>query len=228
MEFTAGLNPGSKPYELVEGPDGNLWFTDDGSTPAIGRITPSGTIMEIGAGLNQGSVPSQMVSGPEAGMWFTDEGSTKAIGRITTSATPSKTPMPVSPANPTMATPNMCSVALASARITARGAAGVAIRLTATGTGTCRGKLTMTVKRKDRGKQRRSRRSKRQTIGMATFSIPPGKSATVELKLNAAGRALLKAGHGRLSARLRILKLSPAPSQTHSDGVHLVQRRAHE
>jgi hypothetical protein len=63
---------------------------------------------------------------------------------------------------------------------------------------------------------------------MATFSIPPGKSATVELKLNAAGRALLKAGHGRLSARLRILKLSPAPSQTHSDGVHLVQRRAHE
>ncbi len=33
-----GLNPGSSPFGIAPGPDGNLWFGDDGSTPAIGRI----------------------------------------------------------------------------------------------------------------------------------------------------------------------------------------------
>ena len=37
----------------------------------------------------------------------------------------------------------------------------------------------------------------------ATFSIPPGRSATIELKLNAAGRALLNADPGRLTRILQ-------------------------
>jgi streptogramin lyase len=46
-EFSVGLNPGSSPgfqdpESIAAGPDGNLWFTDHGATPAIGRITPSG------------------------------------------------------------------------------------------------------------------------------------------------------------------------------------------
>src|SRR5689334_19205355 len=34
---------GANPVEIVEGPDGALWFTENGAG-AIGRITPSGTI----------------------------------------------------------------------------------------------------------------------------------------------------------------------------------------
>jgi streptogramin lyase len=36
-EFSSGLNPGAALQQgLVAGPDGNLWFTDGGTTPAIG------------------------------------------------------------------------------------------------------------------------------------------------------------------------------------------------
>jgi hypothetical protein len=84
-EFSAGLNSHSSPADIVSGPDGNLWFTDDGSTKAIGRITPNGSITEFNAGLNPGSSPEVLVSGPDGNVWFVDRGSTKAIGRITPS-----------------------------------------------------------------------------------------------------------------------------------------------
>ena len=87
-EFAAGLNPGSSPgYEdsesIAAGPDGNLWFTDEGTTPAIGRITPFGQITEFSAGLNPYAIPVEIAAGPDGNLWFTDQGTTPAIGRIT-------------------------------------------------------------------------------------------------------------------------------------------------
>src|SRR5256885_11316865 len=38
-EFSSGLNGGAQPNAISVGPDGNLWFTDTGSTTAIGRAT---------------------------------------------------------------------------------------------------------------------------------------------------------------------------------------------
>jgi streptogramin lyase len=84
-EFSAGLNPGSTPQSMATGSDGNLWFTDGGSTKAVGRIAPSGAITEFTAGLNAGSVPAAIVKGPDGNLWFADGGSTRAIGRITPS-----------------------------------------------------------------------------------------------------------------------------------------------
>ncbi len=84
-EFSAGLNPGSAPWSIVAGPDGNLWFTDDGTTRAIGRITPSGAITEFSTGLNAGSAPKSVVAGSDGNLWFTDDGSTRALGRVTPS-----------------------------------------------------------------------------------------------------------------------------------------------
>ena len=40
-EFSTGLNPGSFPRWIAPGPDGNLWFTDRGTTPAMGGSPPS-------------------------------------------------------------------------------------------------------------------------------------------------------------------------------------------
>ena len=86
-ELSAGLNAGGAPIGIAPGPDGNLWFTDAGTTKAIGRITPGGEIKEFSAGLNAGSVPGGegfgIAPGPDGNLWFTDEGTTKAIGRIT-------------------------------------------------------------------------------------------------------------------------------------------------
>ena len=57
-EFSTGLNSGSIPDGIAAGPDGNLWFTDDGcvhsgGTCAIGEINPTThAISEFSTGLN--------------------------------------------------------------------------------------------------------------------------------------------------------------------------------
>jgi streptogramin lyase len=47
-EFSTGLPAGSYPEWIATGPDGNVWFTDDGATGAIG-ITPWGQITADGS-----------------------------------------------------------------------------------------------------------------------------------------------------------------------------------
>lgn len=76
----------------------------------------------------------------------------------------------------------------------------------------------------------KGKKGRREAVGSASFSIPAGKTTTVELTLNATGRALLGAGHGRLSATLTILQLASGagqPMQTHTEDVRLVQQKAH-
>jgi streptogramin lyase len=80
-EFSAGLKSNSGPASLVEAYDGNLWFTDDGNTPAIGRITPSGEIQESRGPMTS---PQLLVVGPDGYLWFSDN---DAIGRISLDGT---------------------------------------------------------------------------------------------------------------------------------------------
>ncbi len=85
--FTAGLSPDSKPASIVAGPDGNLWFTDVGKTPAIGRVTPQGVITEFSAGLSPESKPGEIVAGADGNLWFGNLSSAAAIGRIAVDGT---------------------------------------------------------------------------------------------------------------------------------------------
>ncbi len=69
-----------------------MWFTDNGTTKAIGRITPSGAITEFSAGLQASnkSGPISIAPGPDGNMWFTDlgvdfAGGLNGIGKITPS-----------------------------------------------------------------------------------------------------------------------------------------------
>ena len=48
-EFTVPTSA-SNPYQIVTGPDGNLWFTEEGAAK-IGRITTAGIITEFTAGI---------------------------------------------------------------------------------------------------------------------------------------------------------------------------------
>jgi streptogramin lyase len=82
-QFTAGLNPGSAPFDMTAGPDGNLWFSDSGTTRAIGEITTQGVIHEFTGGLNPGSLP-QYITAANGKIWFADLGTTKAVGQVTT------------------------------------------------------------------------------------------------------------------------------------------------
>ena len=115
------------------------------------------------------------------------------------------------------------SVSLTGSTFAVQSNAEALVELTCSGTATCTGKLTLLVTRATgRGKHRHARVV---TAGTATFSTPAGKTGTVDLQLNANGRALLRASQGRLPADLEVLKSSPAPSQTQTKNVQLVHCR---
>jgi streptogramin lyase len=82
----------SRVGSITAGPDGNLWFTLGavyGTTNAIGRVTPSGTVTEFPLE----ATPGIIVAGPDGNLWFTEEGVTAAglidygVGRITPDGT---------------------------------------------------------------------------------------------------------------------------------------------
>jgi len=74
------LPAGSFPRQVRVGADGNFWFTDTG-TPAIGRITPDGTITQFP--LAPGSFPNALAVGSDGNIWFTDRDTTPGLGRVT-------------------------------------------------------------------------------------------------------------------------------------------------
>ncbi len=85
-EYSSGLNAKTEPEAIAPGPDGNMWFIDGESPPAIGKITPSGAITEY-SGLNAEHDLEDIALGPDGNMWFTDAMtfSSGAIWRITPS-----------------------------------------------------------------------------------------------------------------------------------------------
>ena len=72
----------SNPEEIVTGPDGNLWFTNSGTTPArIGRITPAGAIATFAGGQSDVGHPTHLTSGPDGNLWFTTLRTASGFGR---------------------------------------------------------------------------------------------------------------------------------------------------
>src|SRR6266700_1219151 len=87
----------SSPSGITAGPDGNLWFTENGSTQ-IGRISPSGTITEFPVP-TAGSQPLGIAAGPSGNLWFT-EGLGNQIGRLSPSGTITEFPVPTASSSP--------------------------------------------------------------------------------------------------------------------------------
>ena len=83
-EFSAGITAGAAPYGITAGPDGNLWFTEEGGN-RIGRITPSGVVTEFSAGITANAQLEFITPGPDGNLWFTEQSGNR-IGRITTGA----------------------------------------------------------------------------------------------------------------------------------------------
>jgi hypothetical protein len=115
-----------------------------------------------------------------------------------------------------------CAVSLLNRTITVSGKGRTPLKLRLSGTGACRGKLTLSVKTK-----RAHARPKVRTIASGGFSTTAGRTAVVTLALNKLGRALLRAAHGRLGASLAIVRLAPAPVQARTASVRLTLQRSH-
>jgi MYXO-CTERM domain-containing protein len=86
-------------FDLVEGPDGNIWFTDAG-TNDIGRLTPDGTTLAKFPIPTEASTPHGITVGPDDALWFTEQTANK-IGRITTAGEILELCIPTSESGPT-------------------------------------------------------------------------------------------------------------------------------
>jgi len=114
------------------------------------------------------------------------------------------------------------TVSLASTTIDVTRRGQAAIMLTCSGGApSCVGTLTLSAQSTvGRG---RNKHTVTVTIGTVSGSIASGQTATVELRLNATGRALLSATHGTLAASLKIVKSSPEPTQEQTAAVSLAR-----
>lgn len=76
------------PDAMTTGPDGELWFTEEGIPAAIGRITAAGVVTRYRIPTPFGGwVLAGIVVGPDNALWFTEvpfDGGSEAIGRMTT------------------------------------------------------------------------------------------------------------------------------------------------
>jgi hypothetical protein len=99
------------------------------------------------------------------------------------------------------------------------------VELECLGSATCHDQLTLSAKivRKVKGKKKPARTVR---IGTASFSITGDEAKTVKVNLDAAGRALLSADHGRCSASLSLLDLAASLANTQTKTVQLVQQKA--
>ncbi|HTA12176.1 MAG TPA: IPT/TIG domain-containing protein [Solirubrobacteraceae bacterium] len=115
-----------------------------------------------------------------------------------------------------------CGASLTGSKIAVRARTAL-VKIRRTGAGGCRGHVTLSVKVKMAGKGKHAK-SKLKAIGTANFTLSSASTLLVQVKLNAAGRALLKAAHGRLNAHVLVFKSAPAPTQAHTSTVRLVRQ----
>ena len=88
---------GSTPTEIIAGPDGNLWFTEDVGNK-IGRVTTAGAFTEFALS-NANSQPLAIAAGPDGNLWFTETNGNR-IGEITTGGTITEFSVPTAASQP--------------------------------------------------------------------------------------------------------------------------------
>jgi hypothetical protein len=116
-----------------------------------------------------------------------------------------------------------CGAVPAGKRFSVNSHSRALVKLRGAGAGKCAGKLTLRVKVAQAVTIGKKKAFKLRAIGTANFAIVAGQTRVLAIKLNAAGRLLLKAGRGRLNTSLLIVKSSPTPVQARAASVRLTQ-----
>jgi hypothetical protein len=158
----------------------------------------------------------------ESGTWLMAAGMTTSPEKTAEGESGTRLTAPGMTRSPEKTTAPFATVSLVSRAITVRRNGRAAVKLSCRGTVKCAGSLKLTIKTRSRKKRHRG---KTEIIAISKFAVAPTTTATIELKLNAAGRSLLKAAHGRLSASLTVTETSPPPSHIDRQSVRVTQRR---
>lgn len=122
-------------------------------------------------------------------------------------------------------TPHMPSgLELASHELMVASSGWSAVKIECKGIEDCEGKLVLQVKQKVHKHGHRAS-SRFVAIGEADFSIAGSTNVNVAIRIDALGRRLLTGLHGRLTARLLVVR--PKPASNESVTVHLAEKAAH-
>ncbi len=81
-EVTTGITANSEPYDIVSGPDGNLWFTEPRANK-VARMTPRGIVTELSSQIPADVGPLHLTVGPDGNLWFS-EAYKNQLARLTT------------------------------------------------------------------------------------------------------------------------------------------------
>ncbi len=137
---------------------------------------------------------------------------------------PSASSPPGSPAGPGRALPGVlgqATLALLGSRITVTRGGYALVKLACNSATSCRGKLALKDERTVTVKH--GKRLRTIAIGTsAAVSIAAGKKATARIKLDSAGRSLLRAHHGHLAVNLALL----TAQRTRVESVVLIEQKA--
>src|SRR5438105_1663949 len=83
----------SRPYTIVTGPDGNLWFTEELGNDIV-RLDPSNPGDQTHFALpTDGELPWDIKPGPDGNLWFTELAGHN-VGKITTAGAITEYPVP--------------------------------------------------------------------------------------------------------------------------------------
>jgi streptogramin lyase len=86
-EYTGGVAPGftvnASPESITTGPDGNLWFTENGPPARVARITTSGVVTEFSNGVSADGEPFGITVGPDGDLWVAEAGGAGHVARVT-------------------------------------------------------------------------------------------------------------------------------------------------
>jgi hypothetical protein len=118
-------------------------------------------------------------------------------------------------------TPSFASIlSLTGSNLAVQRNGSVAIKLGCEGEESCSGELTLQAEQTTANKHSK-KRSRTVIVGRVGFSIAPAETMTVTLRLNGLGLSVLRAAHGRLTARLEIAQTTADSAETHT--VHLIE-----
>lgn len=177
------------PADLVQGPDGNMWFTSIGAAAGIGHVSPQGT----GALTAIGGYEPESLTFAHDGSIFATDPTNNVIIRVTTDQLQQTnvdpgdgsvfTQGPTTPTQP--GTPGTTVVGTVKApkkpvRVK-RNRVPVTIACPA-GTAGCRGKVTL----------RSAKKPHKTLTRAATYQLQPGKKKTIKLKLTKPGKKAVR------------------------------------
>ncbi len=197
-------------------------WTNDPTFTYIFADNTSGTVLQSGASSVYTTTPGDVGRSIRCEVHATNAGGT-GVGRTSGLNPIEKAPPTPPPPQPAAAVElSKLTLAANSIRVSLTGVA--AVKLICRGQSPCRGRVAITVKRTvGHG---RARRLRNLSIGTASFTIPSGSTATVRVKLSAAGRGALRAArHRRLSARLELLGVQSEPIKAQAVAVELLLHR---